>query len=431
VSQIPGGSQIARAYLLPSSGQPLPFRDYTVNRTAWADSYMSDQPSGFVFARPDLADAAFLALEKLLRIRHEVRLPPSALEASKRNSERIQDLKQELSGAGYYKNAPFDIRPLPNRLKKADVHSRVERVAKILAPYQEPCDGRSVKSQLPSLEQGVLAWLRQFDHEEHIDCALSLLGKFRMLDRADTVGALRAFIAANPQFRGGVVVPFGSSRDSGAVQAYFSADLIGKEISECRTLDEYAKSPNTNPVIFIDDFIASGGQGQDILAAGFGVPSLRKQLGEQRDMFSESIRERLQQQQVAFVFTAAWNDGLTTLEKAAKDLGLDAVVYGHIGEDELPFAFENCLEDVDPSVRSSFEQRCRDIGLQLVATSPEGETAKQPEKKLKERALGYGNRAMLLASPVNVPTQTLTLVWSNGEVDGIPWMPLLARRKKS
>jgi hypothetical protein len=33
--------------------------------------------------------------------------------------------------------------------------------------------------------------------------------------------------------------------------------------------------------------------------------------------------------------------------------------------------------------------------------------------------------------PYNVPTATLTLLWSEGKVDGIDWMPLLPRRKKN
>ncbi|WP_443627165.1 phosphoribosyltransferase-like protein [Bradyrhizobium ivorense] len=49
---------------------------------------------------------------------------------------------------------------------------------------------------------------------------------------------------------------------------------------------------------------------------------------------------------------------------------------------------------------------------------------------MAQRALGYGNRAMLLASPFNVPAQSLTLIWARGHVDGAEWTPLMLRRKK-
>jgi len=59
VGQTPGATQIARAYLLPTTDRPMPSRTYTVNRAAWAASYMSDQPSGYVFAPDELADLVF------------------------------------------------------------------------------------------------------------------------------------------------------------------------------------------------------------------------------------------------------------------------------------------------------------------------------------------------------------------------------------
>ena len=36
----------------------------------------------------------------------------------------------------------------------------------------------------------------------------------------------------------------------------------------------------------------------------------------------------------------------------------------------------------------------------------------------------------LVVFPYNVPTATLTLLWSEGKVGGTEWMPLLPRRKK-
>lgn len=51
-------------------------------------------------------------------------------------------------------------------------------------------------------------------------------------------------------------------------------------------------------------------------------------------------------------------------------------------------------------------------------------------EKSEKRALGHGNRAMLLVFPYNVPTQTITVIREAGIVDGVAWQPLLRRRKK-
>ncbi|EWY41519.1 hypothetical protein N825_28105 [Skermanella stibiiresistens SB22] len=433
LGQTPGGSQIARAFLLPVSGSPLPFREYTVNRTAWADAYMSNQPTGYVFAKPAIADAVYLAVEKLLRIRHMVRLPPSALEGSKRGADRIEALKRRLWVAGYYDDAPYDIRPKPERLAKADVIPIVERFAELLAKYQEPCADARPGPGEGSLRDRVLNWLRQFDHDGHVDCALSLLKRFRMIDRSDTVGAIKGFIARHPSFSGAVVVPFGSARDSGAIQTYYSADLIGSGISSCMTIEEAAKKGGETPIIVVDDFVASGGQGQDILAAGFGLTEWRKSLGEQRELFDDEVQAHLRKIKIGFVFTAAWDEGIETIERMAREAGMDAIVHRHIDESGIPFAFDG-RDDPDPAAWSSFKARCEEIGGSLLGGGHNGVDAHKAAEmadRVAKRRLGYGNRAMLLGSPFNIPAQTLTLFWEAGKVDGVDWTPLMARRKKT
>jgi hypothetical protein len=254
-----------------------------------------------------------------------------------------------------------------------------------------------------------------------------------MIDRSDTVAALKAFIDSHQAFRGAVVVPFGDARDSSVIHTYFSADLTGTYVSGCKTLDQMAKVGGNEPIIFVDDFIGSGGQGQDILGAGFGISSLRKELGENRDLFDEPIQTLLRARKLGFVFTAAWDSGISALQGTIEELGLDATVFCHLRETEIPFAFESVLDNVDPVVRDSFKTRCEEIGSNLVMHMLKEEGRTDPReygRKATERRLGYGNRAMLLASPFNVPTQTLTLIWSEGQVGGVSWMPLMARRKK-
>jgi hypothetical protein len=68
-----------------------------------------------------------------------------------------------------------------------------------------------------------------------------MLTKFKMIDRGDTVAAIKSFVRKNPEFKGAAGVPFGNARDSGAVQAYFSADLMNDVISETTTIEELAK----------------------------------------------------------------------------------------------------------------------------------------------------------------------------------------------
>jgi len=404
LSQIPGSSQISRAYLMPPTGKPVPFRDYHVNRGAWADSYLSDQPAGFILCPPQIADAVYLGVEKLIRIRHNVKLPPSAIEVSKRDQQRIQDMKQALHKCRYYQGVPYDIRPIPTRLKLADADQIIKRFARILASYQEPTTAEPAERTNFEPEDRVFEWLRQFDNDDHIECALRMIDCFRMLTRDDTTNALKQFIELNPKFRGARVIPFGSAKDSAAISTYFAADVVGTYISECTTLSDAAKAASKRPIIFIDDFVASGGQGSDILAAGFGVDVLRKDLGEERSLFETAEQELLKQVDVGFVFTAAWDVGVEVVKKAAVEVGIHATVFQLLDEKHIPFAFDGGIfEGIGDEVVASFKKRCEEIGAMLM-NKTEGVTS----EKIEQRKLGYGNRAMLLASPFNVPTQTYT-----------------------
>lgn len=433
VSGTPGGTQIGRAYLITKTGSPIEFKDYLVNRTAWADSYLSDQPAGYVFAEANIADTAFIAIERLLRTDYGIQLPASALEMSKRDAENILHLKADLKAKGYYADSPFELRPEPAKLGHADVARAIAEFVPKYDIYQAPVT--VAPSRAPLSDDGQHAarrWLRQFDSDDDVECAVRILTSLKMINRADTVEAVRRFITANPDFQDALVVPFGSARDSGAIHGYFAADLKGTLVSECLTLDEAFQRPAGRPIIFLDDFVGSGGQSRDILAAGFGRNDLRAELGEDRNLFSSDIQGFLRTAKLAFVFTAAWDDGVREVEKVATDIGLDANVFSHIGQADIPF-LEQALNGLPESQISGFLDRSRAIGTSLMRSESKqrpDEAAEAYEDRLEKRALGYGNRAMLLASPFNVPTQTFTPLWAWGMIGQARWEPLLPRRKK-
>jgi HD superfamily phosphohydrolase len=429
LGQTPGATQIARAYLLPVSGKPIPFRDYQVNRGAWAESYLSDRPVALIFCPIELGDTVYLATERILRDQYEVHLPPSALEAGKRDGDRLETRKQILYAAGYYRDAPFDIRPFPPRLRKIDAYQTVVSFKDLLAAYHEPTsETNDTSPEMRSLK--IEHWLRQFEEDDHVECALRLLTKIRMLTRSDTTSAVRSFIASNPEFRDAIVVPFGDARDSSAIHTYFSGDLQGSYISGLMTLDAAADAKTKVPIIFVDDLLASGGQMRDILARGFGVPSLAVKLGEQRQLLPPKVMHFLKTAKTAFVFTAAWDEGLDNLRAVTAKLEMKSTVFSHLTEGDLPFAFDCCFEGIDSDKVDRFRERCRQIGRELALQMSPRKSAGAIQRA-EQRALGYGNRAMLLASPFNVPTQTLTVIWGTGVINGAKWQPLMARRKKN
>jgi deoxynucleoside triphosphate triphosphohydrolase SAMHD1 len=243
------------------------------------------------------------------------------------------------------------------------------------------------------------------------------------------VNAVRAFIDANPDFKGASVVPLGNAKDSGALHAYFTADLLGTHVGRCVSLEDAKRDAPKDPVIFIDDFVASGGQTRDILGAWFDNQDLRMPLNEDRTMFDDGLQKFLREVKVAFVIVAAWDDGIRVLREALAKVKLEAVVYRHLSETDLPF-MSSALADLEEPAVESFLARCREIGRSVLTSTAAREGKSVEVEKLEQRLLGYGNRGMLLASPFNVPSQTLTAIWAHGTVNGVDWQPLLNRRKK-
>ncbi len=428
LKSISGETQIGRALLMQEVKRPYPLSQLMLARGNWVELYMSGQPKGYIFCPTFLADAVFVAIERVARIEYQASLPATAAEASKRDRKSLLEFKRGLKEQ-LWSGVPHDIRPIPPRLDQADRYGAVNRFDVHRAAYQEPASSPTIDSFPIAQSQRTLQWLRQFENPASIECAMHLLDHVRVLDRNDTTAALQSILESHPQFRGSWVVPFGNIKDSGVFQAYFSADLGREEIARQASLAEYVEHGNGAPLIFIDDFIGSGSQATDILAAWFERNDLRKPLGEQRDSLHADARERLKAVPIAFLFVAGWSDGVTKLQEICTTLGLDATVNCYVPENELPFAGPILLKRFGLDEVAQFLARCRVIGRELIRS----EQRAQPlsNSVVEDRALGYGGRGMLLASFANVPSQTMTAIWMDGTVDGVPWWPLLRRRKKA
>jgi len=433
---IAGETRTGRAFLIQKSGGSVQLARSMKVRGDWAEQYMSGQPKASIYCSQEVADLVYIAIEKLVRTEQDARLPSWFTDTSKRNRAELQDMRTRLNDAGYFSKLPFDLRPMPERVVAPDVGRRLSRFENLRKSFQEPvvlpeADGSPLPMALRiTPDKRTKAWLRQFEHPDHIDCAITLLENFRILGRQDTVAALQRFFESHNEFRDAWVVPFGSMKDSSVIDAYFARDLGYELVASVGSLDEYAEKGDGKPLVFIDNFTASGNQATDIMAAWFGRDDLRREeLGEKRDPLEPRLQELLLKRPVAFAFVAAWQKGLDAVSGITEKLGLNATVFSYLPESELPYA-QSCLEkaSVDPGKITRFMERCRQIGTDLVRSQPRATPL--DAGIVEQRALGYGERGMLLATPVNIPTQTLTAVWMTGTVGDVEWTPLFGRRKK-
>lgn len=433
LSSTSGETQTGRAFLIPKVGSPLQLSLYMKVQGNWVEQYMTDQPRAYIFSPTDIADIVYIAIERIVRKHYEFKLSGLIAESSKRDKKTLQACKKSIPPE-HWRGIPYDIHPPIERLQMADIDGVIQRFDQKRSSYQEPeelvqIDSRSAHS-IPKNERTMI-WLQQFGSSDHADCALHLLDCFKVLTREDTTNTLRAFLRQNKNFQGAWVAPFGGAKDSSSVQTYFTADLPPGLIHGQGSLEEYEKRGDKKPLIFIDDFIGSGGQATDILATWFGRDDLRrKDLGEEREALGQGLVERLTKIPVAFIFVSGWDSGIDAIKEITARIGLNASIYCHIKEKDIPFA-EKCLQQKFPNNNdkiNSFLLRCQEIGSDLARSQPSDKEI--TEQKVQDRALGYGGKAMLMASFLNVPTQTLSAIWMSGAADNVPWSPLLRRRKK-
>lgn len=410
---------ISRAYLISDDGSLMKFRDDFAQTRGWADAYLLTRDTGYIFCPRELAPFVYIASEKFMREEYGIRVPATMMEYSKQDKGKIDRIKAKLSTVGYFSASPHDIRPLPNRLTRADVSPRLDKIAMNLQGYNGPA-GEPDKFGAGKIEaEHMLNWVRQFDTESHTDAALRVLEACKLIGRQELVSALRAFTGGNPLFKEASICPLGSAKDSSAINTYFAGDISADFGVSIAPLSEALATDG--PVIFVDDFIGSGQQAISILEAWLGEDPTTN-LGEKRGQpLSDRFRQALRDRPLGFVFSAGTDAGKANLEERAAGLGLNAATFIGIRDSHLPKAFGSGLFRSENQERT-FKARCNEVGLALLSSAG---------RHAKERALGYGNDAYLIVFPYNTPSQTLTCLWASGSVGGSAWTPVFPRRKKT
>jgi hypothetical protein len=313
-------------------------------------------------------------------------------------------------------------------LNRADVDQVVEEfserfsaVESTVAKLAEEESDEGKKGGKSAMKRRAMMWLDQFEARD-IEAALDLLKRSRLLGRHDVVEMLTAFLKENPDFQNASIVGLSQGNESSQIIQYYAAD-VSANFKFYASISDAAKENRDAPVIFVDDFCASGGQVTNTLGSWFDTKTLRKPgLNEQRNLALEPEKDFLRSHKLAFCFVAAWDDGLKAVQAAIDELKLDGKVYAHLHERDLPVAFPDGEGDLD--AQEDFQVRCAAIGRQV--HSDEDWDA----KKLSERLLGHGNKGLLLFFPYNAPAQSLTCMWKSGTANGDDWHCLIPRRKK-
>lgn len=243
---------------------------------------------------------------------------------------------------------------------------------------------------------------------------------------------------------------FGSQDDSSAriIKSLYRTQHYAPDLEKLLVTESEVGDPPLL-IVFIDDFLNSGGQFRAILDAWMAddqdarAPRARWQL-------TEPARSRLRRAELLFLFAHGTVEGLFEAEDCIRNHGLNAKVYcldqrsdkvGLFGTRDDLEAIRRELPDVIGKDSIFRGRQCREVTGFLRVCEAAGEALLRRHKpewsndKVLNRRLGYGDSAKLYLTEANVPTCTLTCLWLGGriQVNGVDvdWKPLIPRHDKT
>lgn len=413
-------TDVGNAYLVLPGPRLEEFQVKYEQAKPWSNAYISTRDFTYLFAPEELAAEVFLATE-VVQVKRKGVAFANALQGTKIPKVLINDLRQRLTTAEFYEGAMRELRSVPENMQTEGYERRTIKAVKTLGLFEGVSDDTSQRKSSIVSDDAALRWLRQFDLKANFtEEALQLIERTRVIRRDDVVAALEECVAETGTTR---VCPLGGDNDSSSIVRYYVGDLAGR--LDIAVSDVPASLASGDRILFLDDFIGSGKQSVTILKQLLGEVDEEALEESHVEALSPDNKPLFEASKLVFLFVAGQEAGKKYLLEYCNKRGLEASVTTHIAENDLPRAFEAGKESAE------FRSFCEEVGKQLLVTSSKLAGRDRTQEWVDERCLGYGNQGFLLAFPYNVPSQTLTLIWSAGDYAGRPWHPLMPRRKKA
>lgn len=253
--------------------------------------------------------------------------------------------------------------------------------------------------------------------------------------------------------------PFGSANESSHrimaplnTKVRYKADIteVMDELNDQTPLEKA-------DVVFLDDFLNSGGQFGTIIRTWFGKMERSADTPActhtERKQLSGRQVHALKHSRLHFFFSHGMEMGRIHAQKIIRHFDLDANVYvieqtddqrGIFGKPHHLMRIERASVNILGAASifcgmechqvTQFLSTCAEAGEQLLRSNKPKWAAEDPSK-YKDRRLGYGNSAKLHITQNNIPTSTLTCFWLAGEIRiedrVIQWQPFFRRREKT
>jgi len=399
----------------------------------WAEAYETEHTIGYVYTVPGFAMAVYFAVRDLVWSEHQLSFDDASWARTKLKSKELRAFSMMIA-AKDGDHLPFSEPPFI--LERRAFTERNEQKLEIIGQYvdvlgelAERCktfesyDG--VRVSVPSIR----SWLLQFAAED-IPPAVRLLGAIRFWGRSALSDALAFSVGG--RFPGGFqALGLGAPTASAHHLTYLWDDVRDKVGSDFRVISAANEMRSNLPMVVYDDNVGSGGQAGTVFSQWFGITHSDSDPDEKHsDPLAPGDIEKLRDVPIFLVFATGFRKGLARIQQRLRQLTGNAHVHGLI---------------IDPADLSCFRPAARvysepgEAGRARAAFANAGRIAihdKAEEKhwsleKIDDRILGYGNAGGLTVFHYNVPTTTVTALWSTSRSEGARWTALFPRRPRT
>jgi hypothetical protein len=399
----------------------------------WAEAYETEHTTGYVYTLPGFAVAVHFAARDLIWSEHQLSFDDASWTRTKLKSTELCAFSMMVAGKDG-SHVPFS-EPL-FILKRREFTERNEQRLGIIGQYMDVLNELIEKCKTFESHDGVRvsigsvrSWLLQFAAED-IPPAVRLLGAIRFWGRSALSDALAFSVGG--RFPGGFqALGLGAPTSSAHHLTYLWDDVRDEVGSDFRVISAANEMRSDLPLVIYDDNVGSGGQAGTVFSQWFGITHSDSDLDEKHsDPLSPGDIEKLKDVPIFLVFATGFRKGLARIQQRLEQLTGSANIQGLI---------------IDPADLSCFRPAARvfsepgEAERATVAFAHAGRIAihdKALEKhwslqKIDDRILGYGNAGGLTVFHYNVPTTTVTALWSTSRSEGARWKALFPRRPRT
>jgi hypothetical protein len=399
----------------------------------WAEAYETQHTIGYVYTLPEFAVAVYFAVRDLIWSEHGLSFDDASWTRTKMASTELTAFSKSIS-ANNENHVPFSEPPFI--LERREFAQRNERKLEIIGQYIDFLGELSERCQTFQSHDGVQvsvdkvrAWLLQFTVEE-IPLAVRVLGALRFWGRSALSDAL-VFSVAGRFPKGFQALGLGAPTASAHHLTYFWDDVRDKLGCDLSVVTAPSQITGNLPIVIYDDNVGSGGQAGTVFSQWFGVRNPDSDLDEQHaSLLSPDDIQRLRHVPIFLVFATGFRSGLDRIQVRLQELAGNPDVRGIV---------------IDPADLSCFRPAARvfnepaDADRAAQAFRRAGELALHDRvaksnwsrERTSDRILGYGNAGGLTVFHYNVPTTTVTALWSSSHSEEANWTALFPRRPRT